>query len=90
MARKNPDTYQFLQNDLAATKLAIEKAKLAKLQESLPKLEPNYTRYEDIPAPSPEERERFKQRLALMIDTMERRAAQEKRAWYLSMTDFAP
>ena len=79
-----------IHDEIAATKLAIEKAKLAKLEKDLPKASPHFTRYEDIPAPSPEERERFTARLTALTETLEARAAQDKRDWYLSMIHFAP
>ncbi len=77
-------------DELAATKLAIEQAKLAKLLEDLPAPAAAYIRYEDIPAPSPEERARFTARLTALIEKTEARAAQERRAWLLSMADYAP
>ena len=80
-----------IHDEIAATKLAIEKAKLAKLEKDLPPPRlMQYARYEDIPAPSPEERERFTARLSALTETLEARAAQDKRDWYLSMTQFAP
>ena len=70
--------------------LAIEQAKLAKLLQDLPAPSAQYIRYEDIPAPSPEERARFIARLSALIEKMEARAAQDRREWLLSLRDFAP
>jgi len=71
-------------------KLAIEKAKLAKLEAELPKPALNYTRYEDIPPPSPEERARFRERLDALIDKINTGEKERRREWYLSMVDKAP
>ena len=79
-----------IHDEIAATKLAIEKAKLAKLEKDLPKASPHFTRYEDMPAPDPEARARFHARLSAMMEDMEAHEAQEKRDWYLSITAFAP
>lgn len=47
-------------DELAQVKLEIEKAKLAKLQEDLPDPNaPEYTRWEDLPPPSPEDEARY-------------------------------
>ena len=80
-----------IHDEIAATKLAIEKAKLAKLAQDLPSPRlMQYARYEDMPAPSPEERERFLRRLTALVEKMEARRAQEARERYLSLRAFAP
>ena len=56
----------------------------------LPAPSAQYIRYEDIPAPSPEERARFIARLSALIEKMEARAAQDRRVWLLSLRNFAP
>ena len=54
-----PSSTQSLQDQLIETKLRIEQAKLAKLEAELPKDEPKYMRYEDMPPPTPEDEARF-------------------------------
>jgi len=70
-----------LADELARTRLAIEKAKLAKLEADLPKPAPQYTRYEDLPPPSPEEQDRFYERLETTIGRMEVMSLEELREW---------
>ncbi|WP_409432071.1 hypothetical protein ACJ3XI_07570 [Litorimonas sp. RW-G-Af-16] len=60
-----------LQTQLARVKLEIELARLTKLRaevHALPKPTPQYTRYEDMPPPSPEDRKRFMKRLEALYD----------------------
>ena len=78
------------ENQLAATKLAIEKARLAKLEGEQPQSEPQYTRYEDMPPPSPEERARMEAEMLAIFDRIKAEEEAEKKAWYLSMTQYAP
>ncbi len=87
---KPVETRQRLEGELAQIKLKIEAAKLAKLEADLPKPQPCYTRYEDIPPPSPEDRARFVARLTAKIDYWAQVQQREKQDWYLSMIDFAP
>ena len=54
-----PFSKQSLPDQLIATKLRIEQAKLAKLEAELPKDEPKYMRYEAMPPPTPEDEARF-------------------------------
>jgi len=75
---------------LAQTRLKIEQAKLARLEADLPKPELNYTRYEDIPPPSPGERARFRERLDALIEKINTGEKERQRQWYLSMIDKAP
>jgi len=86
MSRQRPSP----QDELIETRLAIEKAKLAKLEAELPKPALNYTRYEDIPPPSPEERARFRERLDALIEKINTGEKERERQWYLSMVDKAP
>ncbi|GEM_PF-6724419 len=79
-----------LHNDLLQIRLAIERAKLIKLEADIQKPAPHYTRYEDLPPPSPEDRARFKQRLIDQVNQLAAQSEREKRDWYLSMVDFAP
>ena len=75
---------------LAETRLAIETAKLAKLAADLPKPTPQYTRYEDLPPPSPEEQDRFYKRLEKTIGSIEEESWRKKRDWYLQFVDDWP
>ena len=65
-ARK-PASTQSLQDQLIETKLRIEQAKLAKLEAELPKDEPKYMRYEDMPPPTPEDEARFYARFQELV-----------------------
>ncbi len=79
-----------VQDELTATKLAIEKARLAKLEGEQPQSKPQYTRYEDMPPPSPEERARMEAEILAIFDRIKAEEEAAKKAWYLSMVDFAP
>ena len=89
MSRANPEAPS-VQDELAATKLAIGKARLAKLEGEQPSSEPQYTRYEDMPPPSPEERARMEAEILAIFDRIKAEEDAAKKAWYLSMVDFAP
>ena len=79
-----------LTQNIAKTKLAIEKARLAKLEGEQPQSTPQYTRYEDMPPPSPEERARMEAEILAVFDRIKAEEEAAKKAWYLSMVDFAP
>jgi len=64
---KKPSSTQSLQDQLIETKLRIEQAKLAKLEAELPKDEPKYMRYEDMPPPTPEDEARFEAEFQALI-----------------------
>lgn len=70
-AKKTTST-QSLQDQLIETKLRIEQAKLAKLEAELPKDEPKYMRYEDMPPPSPEQEREFLQRFEMLITNLDK------------------
>ncbi len=89
MPRNYPNKHSAA-DQLARTHLAIEKAKLAKLEAGLPKPTPHFTRYEDLPPPSPEEQDRFYERLEKTIGDIERQALRKKRDWYLQFVDDWP
>ncbi len=89
MPRNHPKR-QSAADELVLTRLAIEKAKLAKLEANLPKSTPPFTRYEDLPPPSPEEQDRFYERLEKTIGDIERQALRKKRDWYLQFVDDWP
>ena len=89
MSRHKEPTDKLAQN-IAKTKLAIEKARLAKLEGEQPQSEPQYTRYEDMPPPSPEERARMEAEILAVFDRIKAEEEAAKKAWYLSMVDFAP
>ena len=93
MSRANPEAPSVqdqLAQNIAETKLAIEKARLAKLEGEQPSSAPQYTRYEDMPPPSPEERARMDAELLAIFDRIKAEEAAAKKAWYLSMTQYAP
>ncbi len=56
----------------------------------MPKPTPHFTCYEDLPPPSPEEQDRFYERLEKTIGDIERQALRKKRDWYLQFTDDWP
>ena len=85
-----PTEQEALAQNIAKTKLAIEKARLAKLEGEQPSSEPKYTRYEDMPSPSPEERARMEAEILAIFDRIKAEEEAAKKAWYLSMVDFAP
>ncbi len=89
MPRNHPKR-QSAADALAFTRLAIEKAKLAKLEAALPKETPHFTRYEDLPPPSPEEQDRFYERLEKTIGDIEEQALRKKRERYLQFVDDWP
>lgn len=60
-------TTQSLQDQLLETRLRIEQAKLAKLEAEIPDPNPKYTRYEDMPPPTPEDEARFHARFEALI-----------------------
>lgn len=77
-----------------ATKLKIEQAKLAKLEGDLPPpRQPQYTRYEDLPPPNPEERERFLERLNELVgcttDDAVREHEENRQAYFDWLMQFA-
>lgn len=83
-----------LEEQLSATKLQIERAKLAKLEaEAPPKGPPQYTRYEDLPPPNPEERERFLERLSELVgcsmDDAVREHEENRQAYFDWLLQFA-
>ncbi|WP_427452286.1 hypothetical protein [Litorimonas sp. WD9-15] len=58
-------------DELAHVRLEIEKAKLAKLREDLPDPDaPKYTRWEDLPPPSPEDEEMFYEEFKRLFRTV--------------------
>lgn len=65
---------QFLQDQLLATRLRIEQIKLAKLEADLPDPNPKYTRYEDMPPPTPEDEARFQARFEALVGALPTRA----------------
>ena len=78
------------QTERLEIQLAIEKAKLAKLQSELPPPPSPYVRYKDLRPPTPEERDRFYVRLRKLVNELLAEAKQEKYDWYMSMVQFAP
>ena len=72
-------------------KLATAKARLAKIEAEMPE-EPlsEYTRYEDIPPLSLEDRDRLKADLIRALTAGEERRKKEKYDWYMSMAHWAP
>ena len=97
MSRSNPNNHLSLQEQIAAVKAEIEKAKLAKLEaeqgNSPPATLDQYTmRYEDIqvhPDDLPERQARLKKAMGLDEEGL-RRAEYLKRKWYLNMVDYGP
>ena len=89
MARPKPSTDD-IAHSIVETKLAIEKARLAKLEEELPKPTPQYTAYEDLPPPSPEDREKLIKRLRDLYDRINAHEDRKHREWLLSMADKWP
>ena len=83
-------TYVTDEDKALMVKLAIAKAQLAKIEESIPETTPQYTRYADLPAPDPAARERFYIRLNDLVNRLKAEGEQEKHDWYMSMADFAP
>lgn len=67
-----PSSTQSLQDQLIETKLRIEQAKLAKLEAELPKDEPKYMRYEDMPPPSPDQEREFLKRFETLITNLDK------------------
>lgn len=65
-----PSSTQSLQDQLIETKLRIEQAKLAKLEADIPDKTPKYTRYEDMPPPTPEDEARFHARFNELVRTI--------------------
>ena len=78
------------QTERLEIQLAIEKAKLAKLQSELPPPPSPYVRYKDLRPPTPEERDRFYVRLRKLIAEVDAECDKEKYDWYMSMVQFAP
>lgn len=70
-----------LSDQLLKARVAIEKVKLAKLEGDRPKATPQYTRYEDLPPPSPEEQDRFYERLEKTIGRIEVMTEAEVKTW---------
>ncbi len=58
---------QSLQDQLLETRLRIERAKLVKIEAEIPDKNPKYTRYEDMPPPTPEDEARFYARFRELI-----------------------
>ena len=74
MPRKNANA---LDDEMRAIKLDIERARLAKLRgtHAADGAEvKTFAHYEDIPAPSPEDQERFYVRLASLVEAIEQSA----------------
>jgi len=65
-----PSSTQSLQDELIETKLRIEQAKLAKLEAEIPDKNPKYTRWEDMPPPTPEDEARFDARFQALVANM--------------------
>jgi len=58
-------------DELAQVRLEIQKAKLAKLREDLPDPDaPQYTRWEDLPPPSPEDEAMFYEEFKRLFRTV--------------------
>jgi broad specificity phosphatase PhoE len=70
LSPKRPSSKLSPQDLLIETKLRIEQAKLAKLEAELPKDEPKYTRWEDMPPPTPEDEARFAERFNTLINNL--------------------
>lgn len=66
-----PSQTQSLQDQLLETRLRIEQAKLAKLEADVPDPSPKYTRYEDMPPPTPEDEARFEARFRDLIAALD-------------------
>ncbi|GGX75928.1 hypothetical protein GCM10011309_27460 [Litorimonas cladophorae] len=62
---------QSLQDQLLETRLRIEQAKLAKLESDIPDPTPKYTRYEDMPPPTPEDEARFEAQFRELIAALD-------------------
>jgi len=74
--RQRPDIFSSsshasLQDQLLETKLRLEREKLAKVEAerlaSTKDADPKYTRYEDMPPPSPEDEAAFYERFKLLV-----------------------
>lgn len=69
---------QSLQDQLLETRLRIERAKLAKLEADIPDPSPKYTRYEDMPPPTPEDEARFLERFKDLISRFDDEELEER------------
>jgi len=79
-----------LQDELAALNLEIQKTRLALLDGPKPQKVNQDVPYEEIPPLSPEDRKRMERDVERLIGDVEGHHERQKRAWYLSMTAFAP
>ena len=69
---------QSLQDQLLETRLRIEQAKLAKLEADIPDPNPKYTRYEDMPPPTPEDEARFEAKFRKLVAALDAEEVEER------------
>lgn len=88
MSRKRPDTTS---EDLANVNLSMAKARLAKLEATLPPPPtPQYIRYKDLPPLHPEDRDALEQELIDMLTISKEEMKRRRLEWYEKMKHFAP
>ena len=90
MARPKPSTDD-MAHSIVETKLAIEKARLAKLEEALPKAANERSiAYADLPPLSLEDRPELLRRMWELYHRMKAAEDRKHREWLLSMVDKWP